>query len=543
MLALDNITTSKHLSFRQKASWLMLGNMPIVAMCIVITITFRFTRSNTTTLDIYSWISLCVHFILARYTALYSPGAGHVTPLYLAWRDSTAFFTYISIHLFTLWTAVTRSKAKFVTTGKESNDAEAGRWHPLCWWNVMLSIVTGTSLVWLTDESVCNSVTTFGAFIFALYIFISNWDVLSVILNPMTRWPLDPYANNTTIVVEPYVPRVVSTLPMLDGITLNSNTVATALPSPTAAAVAHQQEQQHMMAPVATVKSKNTATTTTSSSSSSTAVAAAAPVRHSKSFMRWYSGARGLFILMIVISHIQTGLSNSGVEKTEDQWGTWIGMSTWLSAMLWPLGASHSVGFLGTRGLTFCTGFGLSMSCSRRDVSFGTVKEYIGFVKTRLHRLLLLCYISIAVYVLQDMTNGTFEFTNKEHWIDLVYTLTFTSQFTTKYFFPRVNGVLWYIGQLIISCIISFPIMHAAMRKVGPVLPYAIASAVSALVRYYGVLYYPDAQLTATHHVVSSSFMGFLVSLALECSHIICQLKQTTYISHYLSLQRAKWYY
>jgi hypothetical protein len=398
MLALDNVTRSKHLSFRQKASWLMLGYMPIVAMCIVFTITFRFTRSNTTSLDIYSWIPLCIHFILARYTALYSPGAGHVAPLYLMWRDSTAFFTYFSIHLFTLWTAVTRTKAKFVTTGKESNDAEAGRWHPLCWWNVILSIVTGTSLVWLTDESVCTTVTTFGAFIITLYIFISNWDVMSVILNPMTRWPLDPYANNTSIVVESYVPRVVNGLPMLDGSTLSS-TAATALPSPTgaaAAAAALPQQQQHMMAPVATVTTTRAVVPTTTVPTvaaavtlpitTSTTEVAPSPVRRNKSFMRWYSGLRGVFILLIVTSHIQIGLSNSGFEHDGDQWGTWIGLPTWLSSILWPLSASHSGAPIGVRALTFCTGYGLSMSCSRRDVSFSTIKEYVGFVKARLHR-------------------------------------------------------------------------------------------------------------------------------------------------------------
>jgi hypothetical protein len=139
-----------------------------------------------------------------------------------------------------------------------------------------------------------------------------------------------------------------------------------------------------------------------------------------------------------------------------------------------------------------------------------------------LYRLLLLCYISTAVYVLQDMTNGTFEFTNKEHWIDLLLTLTFTSQFTSKYFFPRSNGVLWYMGFIIISCIISFPVLHAAMRKVGTFVPYAIATVVSAVVRYYGVLYYPDLQLSAIHHPISSSFMGFLGTIAagMVCYHL-----------------------
>jgi hypothetical protein len=378
-------------------------------------------------------------------------------------------------------------------------------------------------LVWLTDESVCDSVTTFGAFIITLYIFISNWDVLSVILNPMTRWPLDPYAKNTTTAIEPYVPRVVNSLPPLDGSTLNS-TVATALPSPTAAAaVAHQH--QHMMAPVATVTTTRAvvATTTVATvaaaavtlpNTTATAELALPPVRRNKSFMRWYSGLRGVFIVMIVTSHVQIGLSNSGFEQDGDQWGTWIGLPTWLSAIIWPLGASHSGAPIGIRALTFCTGYGLSMSCSRRDMSFSTVKEYIGFVKTRLHRLLLLCYMSTAVYVLQDMTNGTFEFTNKEHWIDLVHTLTFTSQFTSKYFFPRANGVLWYMGFIIISCIISFPVLHAAMRKVGPILPYAIATVVSAVVRYYGVLYYPKLQLSAIHHPISNSFVGFLRTIA-----------------------------
>eukprot|EP00953_Heterococcus_sp_UTEX-ZZ885_P006084 3751-Heterococcus_DN1.PRE.1 len=225
---------------------------------------------------------------------------------------------------------------------------------------------------------------------------------------------------------------------------------------------------------------------------------------------------------MIVTSHIQIGLSNSGVKPNEDQWGAWIGLPTWLSAIIWPLSASHSGAHIGIRVLTFCTGYGLSMSCSRRNMSFSTMKEYTGFVKTRLHRLLLLCYISTAVFVLQDMTNGTFEFTNKEHWIDLVLTLTFTSQFTSKYFFPRENGVMWFMGFIIISCIISFPILHAAMRKVGKLLPYTIATVVAAVVRYYGVLYYPDLQLSAIHHPISSSFVGFLSTIAagMVCYHL-----------------------
>jgi hypothetical protein len=430
MLSLNfgTLVRSKHLSFRQKASWLMLGYMPIVAMCILITIVFRFTWSNTRALDMYSWIPLCIHFVLARYTALYSPGAGHVAPLYLMWRDNTAFFTYFSIHLYTLWTAVTRTKASFVTTSKvASSDAEAGRWHPLCWWNVMLSVVTGTLLVWLTDASVCNSLTTFGAFLITVYIFISNWDVMSVLLMPMTRWPLDPHANNTSIVVEPYIPRVVSTLPMLNGsVHRSSGTIATALlsapplelSSPTAATAAaaaaaadatrtavQQQQQQQRMAPVATVTTASALTataaaaaavaavtqaTTTSAAASTAAVTAptAAPAvsRSNNSFMRWYSGLRGVFILMIVTSHIQIGLSNSGVKPNEDQWGAWIGLPTWLSAVIWPLSATHSGAHIAIRALTFCTGYGLSMSCSRRNMSFSTMKEYTGFVTTRLHR-------------------------------------------------------------------------------------------------------------------------------------------------------------
>jgi hypothetical protein len=125
-----------------------------------------------------------------------------------------------------------------------------------------------------------------------------------------------------------------------------------------------------------------------------------------------------------------------------------------------------------------------------------------------------LCYISTAVYVLQDMTNGTFKFTNKEHWIDLAHTLTFTSQFTSKYYFPHANGMLWYMGFIIISCVISFPVLHAAMRKVGKFVPYAIATVVSAVVRYYGVLYYPELQLSAIHHPISNSFVGFLGTIA-----------------------------
>jgi hypothetical protein len=165
---------------------------------------------------------------------------------------------------------------------------------------VILSAVTGISLVWWTDESLCNTVTTFGAFIITLYTFISNWDVMSVILNPMTRWPLDPYANNTSIVVEPYVPRVVNGLPMLAGSTLSSTT-ATALPSPTgAAAAALPQQQQHMMAPVATVTTTREVLTPTSTVVTAVAAAAAvtlpittstaelapSPVRRNKSFMR-----------------------------------------------------------------------------------------------------------------------------------------------------------------------------------------------------------------------------------------------------------------
>jgi hypothetical protein len=411
-LNLGTLIRSKHLSFRQKASWLMLGYMPIVAMCIVITIVFRFTWSNSRALDMYSWIPLCIHFVLARYTALHSPGAGHVAPLYLMWRDSTAFFTYFSIHLYTLWTAVTRTKASFVTTSKvASNDAEAGRWHPLCWWNVVLSVVTGTLLVWLTDASVCNSLTTFGAFLITVYIFISNWDVMSVLLSPMTRWPLDPYANNTSIVVEPYISSG-DALPMFNSrVHDSSSTTATALSSAqpselssptvavTAVAAKHTavQQQQHPMAPLATVTASTATVTaaaavaavtqaTTTSTAAVTAPTAAPAVRRSSSFMRWYSGLRGVFILMIVTSHIQIGLSNSGVKPNEDQWGAWIGLPTWLSAILWPLSASHSGAHIGIRALTFCTGYGLSMSCSRRNMSFSTMKEYTGFVKTRLHR-------------------------------------------------------------------------------------------------------------------------------------------------------------
>eukprot|EP00953_Heterococcus_sp_UTEX-ZZ885_P006081 3749-Heterococcus_DN1.PRE.2 len=61
-LNLGTLIRSKHLSFRQKASW--------------------FTWSNSRALDMYSWIPLCIHFVLARYTALYSPGAGHCTSIY-----------------------------------------------------------------------------------------------------------------------------------------------------------------------------------------------------------------------------------------------------------------------------------------------------------------------------------------------------------------------------------------------------------------------------------------------------------------------------
>jgi cellulose synthase/poly-beta-1,6-N-acetylglucosamine synthase-like glycosyltransferase len=127
MLKLDCIIFSRHLTFRQKASWYMLGYMPIVALCILITIIFRFARPYSSDKDIYSWIVLTIHFALARFTSLVSPGAGVVAPFYLMWRDSTAFFTYYSIHLFTLWTAITCTTAKFVTTGKENDDAEAGR--------------------------------------------------------------------------------------------------------------------------------------------------------------------------------------------------------------------------------------------------------------------------------------------------------------------------------------------------------------------------------------------------------------------------------
>eukprot|EP00953_Heterococcus_sp_UTEX-ZZ885_P006080 3749-Heterococcus_DN1.PRE.1 len=172
----------------------------------------------------------------------------------------------------------------------------------------------------------------------------------------MTRWPLDPYANNTSIVVEPSVPRVVNTLPMLDGSVHNSSSTAATvlssiqpseLSSPSeAAAVKHtavqqqqqQQQQQHPMAPLATVIASTatvtaaaavaavTQATTTSAAASTAAVTAptAAPAVRRKPFMRWYSGLRGVFILMIVTSHIQIGLSNSGVKPNEDQWGAWI---------------------------------------------------------------------------------------------------------------------------------------------------------------------------------------------------------------------------
>ena len=103
--------------------------MPYVAASVLITIIFRFIVGHTSPLDVYAWAALTLHFTLARFASLFSPGAGTTAgPLYLMWRDSTAFFTYFSIHMFTLWTALTRTDAKFVTTGKETDDPEAGRW-------------------------------------------------------------------------------------------------------------------------------------------------------------------------------------------------------------------------------------------------------------------------------------------------------------------------------------------------------------------------------------------------------------------------------
>lgn len=164
-----------------------------------------------------------------------------------------------------------------------------------------------------------------------------------------------------------------------------------------------------------------------------------------------------------MMSHVQAGLN------TDDRlWGNLVGSPDWLTAFLWPFGAAYADTAIVLKIIIMCTGFGLSMSCARKQVVFNSRAVYFSFVRTRLQRLLLLCYINIAVYLLQDMViHHTFHFDKAEHWIDLVHTLTFTSQFTRRYFFPRVNGVLWYMGQLILLSILGFPLLHTIMRRIG----------------------------------------------------------------------------
>jgi hypothetical protein len=330
--------------------------------------------------------------------------------------------------------------------------------------------------VYITDDKLCDNVVTVCAFLITTYIFLSNWDIMSVILNPMTRWPLDPCANNSNIVMQAY----------------GSNT------------------DLRMRAPFSTAMHfpslETNALSSTSGAGTSVEPPSEPPEAAPKPFMRWFAGIRGVCILVIILSHLQAGLN-----KNDNLWGYLLGLPPWLSAVLWPLGATYADTAIALKILVMCTGFGLSLSCSRRDVNFNSRAVYLSFVKTRLHRLLLLCYINIAVYMLQDMViTRSFHFTDKDHWIDLAHTLTFTSQFTTKRFFPRVNGVLWYMGQLIVSSVVTFPVLHMVMKKLGPVLCYATTSVLSALVRYFGVLYTPSAQLTAMHHPISMSFLGYM---------------------------------
>lgn len=643
MLAADNITKTKHLSIRQKAGWLMLGYMPIVAISTLIILVFNMVvPAPDRAITEYCWAALIVFFGISRFTALYAPGAGYVAPIYLCWRDSTSFFTFFSIHIFTLWTAITRKEASFVTTSKDDgDDLEYGRWHPLCWWNTLVCVVTGCSLVWLTDSNFCDSFATLAAFLITLFIFLSNWDSVSVLLNPMSRWPLDPHANNTSIKVEPYVPppekkikeiadvhnmgpptlsssfhvinpmkkststntvsmSAYSSMNNLSGedvvtviessfgsteslsddsedqlfrmsptssttsgdvplILLQSSRKLRGLPenlstlsssakqpmyfikapkevptavhaplsdmpiteesidTPEASAVQEPTAEATAVQPTPPPETKPTAVAAPAADAAAPPAAAPAPrpAARPRVFLKWYGGLRGVAIGLIVFCHIKIAADTTGVDPT-----------------FWKTVPAMSLGSMAVRVFTFCTGFGLSLSCSRRDVAFSTKEQYFAFVKTRMERLLKLCYVNIVVYLLQDMISGSFDFTDPYMWKDLFYTVTFLNQFSTEYFFPRVNGVLWYMGQLIFSCIFLFPPVHVAMRKFGPIRPYLVASGISATCRYFGMMYYPEGQMTEEHHIIVVSFMGFLGIFAsgMVAYHMLTKMNDAVHV-------------
>jgi peptidoglycan/LPS O-acetylase OafA/YrhL len=125
------------------------------------------------------------------------------------------------------------------------------------------------------------------------------------------------------------------------------------------------------------------------------------------------------------------------------------------------------------------SGFSLALPYlnGKRDLSNKT--EIWNFYKKRFHRLIPLMLISsiIGVYFCSHFEHDAF--------LDFIYTVTTLNTFTEKYFFPKVNDVLWSLSIEVWFSICFVFIIYCFRKK--PYLTTGLIFIIALSVRIYSV--------------------------------------------------------
>lgn len=189
------------------------------------------------------------------------------------------------------------------------------------------------------------------------------------------------------------------------------------------------------------------------------------------------NGLRGFSILAVIYHHLFFHITMPGFQHIEIGGITLLPMSYFAN------------GWLGVNLFFILSGFVLSYSFFKYDKDFLSASKIINFYKKRAKRLLPLYYFSTLVIIIFLSQQTTLR--------EVLLLLSLTFNFTSDFWFPHQNIVLWSLGIEVWFCLL-FPFLMLSITKYGIIKTLVWVLLFSLTIRVVGTFFMPESLETGS---------------------------------------------
>lgn len=243
---------------------------------------------------------------------------------------------------------------------------------------------------------------------------------------------------------------------------------------------------------------------------------------------------RGYSMMYVVLEHT---LKAIGINQC---WGDAVGFPSWLTPLLWPLGAQKSCGANGVAFFFILSGTVAWLPfldvAGRNPRTLPTndgISGLVGYWLKRGSRILPLYFIIIYMlyntqsfwgWIVWDTSLAGDAANSPSWWMDYALTMTLSNSLSHLYFYPAACGSLWAIGPIFWFSILLFPIFAILFQwnKQKPLLSQSLAVSsailIAMLIRVVSKIPNFGLQVDETQGAVSDSCFGrmddFVVGMA-----------------------------